>query len=300
MHELPSLLWSALRTAALAAAQPAPSDEIDERTLQAVRNAVPAQHHRELDALIAEARATASLRDERALYSDVWAWGILRTVVLHIARRLIRRSPKLLADPTDLVHASRDEILSLLLRSQGPSAAALAERAAHVRSYTIADAPPHLGPPAFPPPPAELLPPGGARVTRAIMAVMPHMLPPPKERRAEAVLRGWAASGGQWEGPAHLVNSHDDAKAIPAGAVLVVGAGSSSFTMLAPLASAVVAEGGGLLSHVAIVCREYRIPCVCGCPGVLSSIKTGQRLRVDGTHGTVEVLSTETAAAAVG
>jgi pyruvate,water dikinase len=87
------------------------------------------------------------------------------------------------------------------------------------------------------------------------------------------------------------VNSHDDARDIPPGAVLVVGTGSSSFTMLAPLASAVVAEGGGLLSHVAIVCREYRIPCVCGVPGVLGSLEKGQRIRVDGTRGLVEVVA---------
>ena len=77
------------------------------------------------------------------------------------------------------------------------------------------------------------------------------------------------------------------------GAVLVVGAGSSAFTMLAPLASAVIAEGGGLLSHVAIVCREYRIPCVVGCTGVLERVKTGQRVRIDGTHGTVTILDGE-------
>lgn len=46
----------------------------------------------------------------------------------------------------------------------------------------------------------------------------------------------------------------------------------SAFSMVVPLASAVVAEGGGLLSHVAIVCREYRIPCVCGVPGALSAL----------------------------
>jgi pyruvate,water dikinase len=74
---------------------------------------------------------------------------------------------------------------------------------------------------------------------------------------------------------------------MPRGAVLVVGASSSAFTMLAPLASAVIAEGGGLLSHVAIVCREYRIPCVVGCSGALERITTGRRVRVDGTHGTV-------------
>ena len=74
------------------------------------------------------------------------------------------------------------------------------------------------------------------------------------------------------------------------GAVLVVGSGSPSFTMLAPLAAAVIAEGGGMLSHVAIVCREYRIPCVCGCVGVLSRIQSGDRVVVDGNRGVIEIV----------
>jgi pyruvate,water dikinase len=119
---------------------------------------------------------------------------------------------------------------------------------------------------------------------------MPLLIGSPKPQTGTSALAGCAASGGVFEGPVHVVNSHDDIGGITSGCVLVVGAGSSSFTMMAPLASAVVAEGGGLLSHVAIVCREYRIPCVCGCAGVLSKVKDGQRLRVDGTRGVVELL----------
>jgi pyruvate,water dikinase len=252
---------------------------------------VPVDKHAELDTLIAEARAVASLRDERALYSDVWAGGILRTTVLAIGRRLIRRKAALLCDPADLVHATPDEVLSLLRHSRGPSATELETRAARWRAYTTRDAPAALGPKALPPPSTDLLPPGAARVMTAVLRVMQHVITPAAEPAEDAALRGKAASSGIWEGPAHIVSSHDDAKDIPAGAVLVVGAGSSSFTMLAPLASAVVAEGGGLLSHVAIVCREYRIPCVCGVPGVLSAVQTGQRLRVDGTRGVVEVMA---------
>jgi pyruvate,water dikinase len=294
LRECPSLLWQALRTAALAVKTP-PVDHSDAeaRALAHVRAAVPAEKHAELEALIAEARALASLRDERALFSDVWAWGILRTTVLEIGRRLIRRSPALLSDAADLVHASPEEVLSLLTRSEGPSALELETRAAHRRAYTTNDAPPTLGPKASPPPSPDLLPAGAGRAMSSLLAVLPHMLAPAPATRAQADagMRGSAASSGVWEGPAHIVSSHADAKDIPAGAVLVVGSASSSFTMLAPLASAVVSEGGGLLSHVAIVCREYRIPCVCGVAGALASLERGQLIRVDGSRGLVEVLA---------
>jgi phosphohistidine swiveling domain-containing protein len=289
MHECPTLMWRGLRMAALAAKK-SPDEPIDPSALERVRRAVPEEHRAELAVLIEEARAMASLRDERALYSDVWAWGILRTTVLHIGKRLIARSADSLVIPSDLIHATVEEIDALLRRSAGPSATELETRAAIHRAYTTADAPATLGPHALPPPPADLLPAGAARVTTAVMTVMPLLIGSPKPQTGTSALAGCAASGGVFEGPVHVVNSHDDIGGITSGCVLVVGAGSSSFTMMAPLASAVVAEGGGLLSHVAIVCREYRIPCVCGCAGVLSKVKDGQRLRVDGTRGVVELL----------
>ncbi len=288
LSECPALLWQAVRSTALATRAAADHD-VEAPNLGHIRAAVPADKHAELDALIAEARTVAPLRDERALFSDVWAWGIVRTTVLEIGRRLKRRSSSLLVDPADLVCASPDEITSLLLHSKGPSAEELETRAAHRRSYTTNDAPATLGPKALPPPSPDKLPVGVRRLSNAIANVIGHVLAPRAERSANG-MHGNPASSGVWEGPVHVVNSHDDARDIPAGAVLVVSSGSSSFTMLAPLASAVVAEGGGLLSHVAIVCREYRIPCVCGVAGVLDTLQSGQRVRVDGTRGVVEVL----------
>jgi phosphohistidine swiveling domain-containing protein len=290
LRECPSLLWDALRSAALARVNAA-DGALDAEALARVRAAVPAAHHAELDSMIAEARAVAGLRDERALYSDVWAWGIVRTVVLAIGRRLIARDRSLLVQPEDLIHASTAEIDALLAGRPGPSATELERRAAYVRAYTTRDAPPTLGPAASPPPDPALLPPGVARVMTATLAVIELLFKTRKAAASADALHGFPASSGKWEGPVHLVNSHDDARDIAPGSVLVVGAGSSAFNMVAPFASAVVAEGGGLLSHVAIVCREYRIPCVCGCPGALSTLQPGQRVRVDGTRGVVELLA---------
>ncbi|MGE5130036.1 MAG: PEP/pyruvate-binding domain-containing protein, partial [Sphingomonadaceae bacterium] len=290
LRECPSLLWDALRSAALAR-EAAGDEAIDAAALAQVRAAVPAAQHAELDSMITEARAVVGLRDERALYSDVWAWGIARTIVLAIGRRLIARDPSLLVHPEDLIHADRAEIEALLAGRPGPSATELERRAAYVRAYTSRDAPPTLGAPAGPPPDPALLPPGLRRLMAGTLAVIELLF---KTRVAVASadeLHGFPASSGKWEGPVHLVNSHDDARDIAPGSVLVVGAGSSAFNMVAPFAAAVVAEGGGLLSHVAIVCREYRIPCVCGVPGALSALAPGQRVRVDGTRGVVELLA---------
>lgn len=292
LRELPALLWRALRQAARLA-DATTTDTADRDALHArCRAAIPEPHRSSFDLLLEEARSTFHLRDERSLYSDVWAWGILRTVCLEVGVRLLRRSPARIVDAADATQASIDELVSLLLQGVGPSPDELQRRAAFQRAYTVSDAPPLLGPAPKPPPSADLLPPHLARLTKAVMTLINLVLVKPggDPKNVDRELVGRAASAGVYEGPAHIIRSPRDVETMPRGAVLVVGASSSAFTMLAPLASAVIAEGGGVLSHVAIVCREYRIPCVVGCAGVAEKIKTGDRVRVDGTHGRVVLL----------
>ncbi len=53
---------------------------------------------------------------------------------------------------------------------------------------------------------------------------------------------------------------------------------------------AAVTDIGGIMSHAAIVCREYGMPAVVGTGRATSTIRDGQRIRVDGTNGTVTIL----------
>jgi pyruvate,water dikinase len=62
-----------------------------------------------------------------------------------------------------------------------------------------------------------------------------------------------------------------------------------AWTMLFSTAAAVVTDGGGVLSHAAIVAREHGIPAVIGAPGATSTIADGQLVTVDGTTGLVTV-----------
>jgi phosphohistidine swiveling domain-containing protein len=69
------------------------------------------------------------------------------------------------------------------------------------------------------------------------------------------------------------------------------------------LVAGVVTEVGGLLSHAAVIGREYGIPAVLNLPGATTILRSGQRIRVDGSTGVVEILDeaqaeTEVAAAA--
>lgn len=104
------------------------------------------------------------------------------------------------------------------------------------------------------------------------------------------MLQGVPISAGVAEAVA-LVLEHPHAQSIPAeGYILVCPSTDPAWVPLFVRAKGLVMETGGVLSHGAIVAREYGLPAVAGLPGVLHRIKTGQRLRVDGTRGLVSVL----------
>jgi pyruvate,water dikinase len=103
-------------------------------------------------------------------------------------------------------------------------------------------------------------------------------------------LRGLAASQGVYEGPARLVSGPTEFDRITQGDVLVTQATTEAFNILLPLLGAIVTDHGGLLSHSAIVAREYGIPGVVGTRDATDRIADGIRLRVDGTAGEVRLL----------
>jgi pyruvate,water dikinase len=103
-------------------------------------------------------------------------------------------------------------------------------------------------------------------------------------------LRGLAASPGVYEGPARLIAGPAEFGRIQQGDVLLTPATTEAFNILLPLLGAIVTDNGGLLSHSAIVAREYGIPGVVGTREATERITDGARVRVDGTAGEVMVL----------
>jgi rifampicin phosphotransferase len=103
-------------------------------------------------------------------------------------------------------------------------------------------------------------------------------------------LSGAGASPGVGEGTARVVESLADFGRIAAGDVLVVATTTPAWTPLFGSLAALVTETGGILSHAAIVAREYRIPAVVGAAGATTAIPDGARVRVDGTSGEITLL----------
>ncbi|MEV7606045.1 PEP-utilizing enzyme [Paenarthrobacter sp. NPDC089322] len=103
------------------------------------------------------------------------------------------------------------------------------------------------------------------------------------------VLTGVGASAGVAHGPARVIHGPSDFQLFRTGDVLVCRTTDPAWTPLFGLASAVVTETGGMLSHAAIVAREYGIPAVLGVTNVVDALTDGGLLTVDGSQGTVMI-----------
>jgi pyruvate,water dikinase len=106
----------------------------------------------------------------------------------------------------------------------------------------------------------------------------------------DGTLRGFAASPGIAEGPARVILSADGIADLQPGEILVAPLTAPSWAPVFGKIAGTVTDVGGIMSHAAIVCREYGLPAVTGTAFATKNIKTGQRVRVDGNTGDVTVL----------
>ena len=107
---------------------------------------------------------------------------------------------------------------------------------------------------------------------------------------AENELTGMAASPGAVEGVARIIYSPEEVNDLQEGEILVAPITAPSWAPVFPKIQACVTDIGGMMSHAAIVCREYGVPAVTGTGFGTDKINTGDRIRVDGSSGKVTIL----------
>jgi phosphohistidine swiveling domain-containing protein len=110
-------------------------------------------------------------------------------------------------------------------------------------------------------------------------------------KRTVGEIRGLGASAGVVEGPARIVHSPEDFNQVKKGDILVCKMTNPAWVLVFTKIGGLVTDAGGVLSHPAVVSREFGIPAVVGAGVATTQIKTGQRLRVNGAAGVVEILS---------
>jgi len=106
----------------------------------------------------------------------------------------------------------------------------------------------------------------------------------------DGALKGFAASPGVAEGPARVIASAAEIGQVQDGEILVAPLTAPSWAPIFSKIEATVTDIGGMMSHAAIVCREYGLPAVTGTAFGTKNITTGTMIRVDGNEGTVTVL----------
>ena len=290
--EVPEVLLAAIRSAV--------NEDVDAygqqnsaRMLAGLRQRVPAQHQAEFDQLLAEARDTYGIRDERIFIGDAWATGLMRRAILAAGKRLVEAD--LLTDPEQLVDARLDEMVELLeAGAVKPSdlAQQVMDRYRRRRARHIDQAPGWLGAPPPAPPPVEWIPKPAQRVARAMDGYINNLFEADQVSVADSAaaskrVSGAAAGPGNFQGPARIIRSAEELGKVVAGDVVITVSTSPAFNVIMPLAGALVTNRGGLLSHAAIVAREYGIPAVVGARGATELFADGDQVSVNGDTGEV-------------
>ena len=244
-----------------------------------IRSSLDPTDARRFDDLLREGRRTYPIREAgEAVHSRVV--GGLRLMAIEAGRRMVSRGH--LESPEHVVFLEVDEVTTWLV---APSD--LTHVARHRRGQDLwarGQSPrPQYGD-AAPMPPIDLFPDDVQRIMKVLNLVITH-------DQAPAALvdgvDGVAASPGVYTGSVRVIESSDDFSRVQVGDVLVAPLTTSPWEVLFPHIGALVTEGGGLLSHPAIVAREYALPAVVGCEGAMTRFHDGQLVRVDGAAGTV-------------
>jgi len=102
------------------------------------------------------------------------------------------------------------------------------------------------------------------------------------------ILRGISASGGRVSGTAKIVRNFEDAHKVNEGDIIVIPYSDVSWTTLFHKVKGIISESGGMLSHCAIIAREYRIPAVVSVKGALN-LKDGTQVIIDGDSGEIRI-----------
>ncbi|MFN0028323.1 MAG: PEP-utilizing enzyme [Acidimicrobiales bacterium] len=219
------------------------------------------------------------LTEDHAFWIDQSGVVNVRRFLLQVGEALV--ADGCLAEPSDVFFLLREEV-ALALAHGGDWRSASVARRRSVQAAAQADPPRVLG---TPPPPA----PGPVDpLFEAIAVRLAGRRPPAEGRPADPdILTGLAASPGIVTGTARVVRSLAEASTLNEGDIMVCEMTLPPWVPLFALAAAVVSDTGGVMSHCAIVAREFGLPAVVGTQVGTRTIRNGMTITVDGNRGVV-------------
>jgi pyruvate,water dikinase len=231
-------------------------------------------------------------REDNVLYTQSLPIGLVRGVLLEIGRRLVAAG--VLSAAEGVMYLERTEIAEALegVLSGEPAAARVRRRQAERRWVRAHPGPSYHGPAPVAPPSPRGLPRALQRLVAALLWDLKlEAAPPASSSPDDGALSGAAASAGRATGRVRVVRSEEELARFESGEVLVCRSTHSSWAVVFARAAAVVTDHGGILSHPALVAREYGIPAVVGTGSATARLRDGQVVSVDGSIGRVEILT---------
>jgi rifampicin phosphotransferase len=246
------------------------------------------------DRVLRRAERWYGVREEKASMTLSEQYTLIRRVALEIGRRLAQRSVLDDADHVFFLHL--DEAAAAI--AGGPPGGGrdwrdLVGRRRDEQAWAEANpGPPFRGPRSDPRAGFDELPVEMRFVSEAELWFIERQgsFAVSHPQAGGGRLDGVAASSGVYTGPVRVLRSEADFDRLRPGDVLVCPITSPAWSVLFPNVGALVADEGAVLSHSAIIAREFQIPAVVATGNATSLLRDGQRVTVDGTAGVVEVL----------
>ena len=167
----------------------------------------------------------------------------------------------------------------------------LVDRRKGERAWAIANpGPPFYGEETLPPNSLSFLPEDTRLSIEAMLWSLESIMAVEASKTAQTDsdrIQGTPVSAGSYAGPVRVVMDESEFSKIEAGDVLVCPITSPVWSVVFPSIGALVTDTGGILSHPAIIAREYRIPAVVATGNATELLRDGQVVTVDGTTGTI-------------
>jgi phosphohistidine swiveling domain-containing protein len=222
------------------------------------------------------------LTEDHAFYIDQMGVVLFRRFVYALGERLARRG--CFDEAADVMHLHDHEVRDAMANDTDYRDLIAARKVELAKSAELSP-PDSLGTPPPPPQAGDFVDPFMDSLVSRLLGVKP----PPEGEQDPDLIDGVAGSPGVYTGVARVVKSLEEAGDLEDGEIMVCEMTLPPWVPMFAIAGAVVADVGGVMSHCAIVAREFDIPCVVGSVNGTTRIQTGQTITVDGTNGNVHL-----------
>ena len=291
LSEMPEVFLAMIRGQLKDGYDPKTHDEIAARTrqlaFQEARSQLTSEQLESFEEALHRALRAYPAREDNEFFTLSAPIALVRYSILELGNRLTNRG----------VIAKRDDVRFLELEQarsalQDPkSFHGLVERRKGQRAWAeLNPGPDFYGDPPEGPPSLDFLPADARLPMEALIWSFDEMLAMgfSAGHSTTSMLSGIAASPGQYTGLVRVLMDETDFGKLQPGDVLVCPITSPVWSILFPIVGALVTDAGGVLSHPAIIAREYQIPAVVATGEATTRLRDGDLVIVNGTTGTVE------------